>query len=87
MFSKITTVVNGTDLTVPSTAKAIANNARLIVYKTTVNQNVNTTALNGAASANDETLTVDSTTGMTAGGVISVACVRVKRRWAQNNIS
>jgi len=81
VFSKITTVVDGTDLTVPSTAKAIADDARLIVYKTTVDQNVITTALNGAASANDETIVVDSTTGMTAGDVISVVATDVSTQW------
>ena len=81
VFSKITTVVDGTDLTVPATAKAIADDARLIVYTTTVNQKVITTALNGAVTANDETIVVDSTAGAKPGDVMSVVATDASTQW------
>ena len=81
VFSKITTVDDGTDLTVPTTAKAIADDARLIVFKTTVNQNAIITALSSSVSANDETIPVDSTAGSTAGDVISVVATDASTQW------
>ena len=81
VFSKITTVVDGTDLTVPTTAKAIADDAVLKVYSTTVSQNAITTALNGAASASDETITVDSTAGIKSGDVISIVLTDASTAW------
>ena len=81
VFTKITTVTNGTDIVVPTTAKAIADNAAFKVYTTTVDQNSITTALNGAASANDETLVLDSTTGAVPGDVISVVATDKSTMW------
>jgi len=81
VFSKITTVVDGTDLTVPTTTKAIDDDARLIVFTTTVNQKAIVTALNGAVSANDETITVDSTAGATPGDVMSVVATDASTQW------
>jgi len=81
VFSKITTIASGTDLTVPATAKAIADDARLIVYTTTVTQAATTTALNGAASAADETLVLDSTSGAKPGDVMSVVATDASTMW------
>ena len=81
VFSRITTVASTTNLTVPTTAKAIADNALLEVFTTTVNQNAIVTALNGAASAGDEVITVDDTSGMTAGDVISVVLTDASTAW------
>lgn len=81
VFSKITAVVDGTDLTVPATAKPIADDARLIVYKTDVNQNAITTTLTGAATTADETIGVESTAGLSAGDVISVLLSDASLAW------
>ena len=81
VFSKITTVASTTNLTVPTTAKAIADNAAFKVYTTTVAQEAIVTALNGAASANDETLVLDSTSGLKPGDVLSVAATDASTMW------
>jgi len=81
VFSKITTVTNGTVLVVPTTAKAIADNAVFNVYKTIVNQGTVVTALNGAASANDETLLLDSASSITPGDIISVGATDASLMW------
>lgn len=81
-FTKITSVDgNGTDITVPATAAAIPDNALFNVYKTVVKQGSVSTKLNGAASANDEIITVDSTASMTAGDVMSVKLTDSSLAW------
>ena len=81
VFSKITTVASTTNLTVPTTAAAIADDAVLKVYTTTVNQKAITTALNGAVLANAETIVVDDTAGMKAGDVLAVALTDASTEW------
>lgn len=81
VFSVITTVDNSTTLTVPSTAKAMADNALIETFTTNINQGSISNALNGAASANDETITLDSTAGMVAGDVISVVLTNSSTAW------
>ena len=81
VFTKITTVTNATDLVVPALAKAIADNAEFKAYTTTVRQGTITTALNGAASASDETLVLDATAKMSAGDVLSVVLTDASTAW------
>ena len=51
VFSRVTTVASTTDLTVPATASAIPDDALLIAYKTTVDQDTIDTELSVAASS------------------------------------
>lgn len=81
VFTVTTSITNSTTLAVPSTAKAIADNALVEVFTTNVNQGTITDALNGAVSSGDETITLDSTSGMVAGDVISVVLSDTTLAW------
>lgn len=81
VFTKITTVDSTTAFTIPSSAAAMADNALINAYKTTVGQASITTALNGAVLANAETIVVDSTVGMVPGDPISVVLTDASTEW------